>query len=163
MDHWTPLLLRRVVREALLTEAAPAPLTEEAVEELVAWARDGALGGVAAALTRAALSLPPTAEQAPPAAAAAADSKAAESGAEWAGTVEANRAELEGAQGVQLMRSVFEKRGLKGIAHVLERENIDLGVFLAMTESDFRTVFKATFGISKKLQSLQRELKANLK
>ena len=58
--------------------------------------------------------------------------------------------------------AIFEKKGLQGLTRTVQRETIDVQVFLAMSESDLKSVFKATFGITKRLSLLQEELRKNI-
>lgn len=71
--------------------------------------------------------------------------------------------EFSGAKGTALLKRVFAMKGLGGLERVLQREEIDVDVFLAMTQEELQTVFKPTFGLRKKLESVQKEVQQKVK
>ncbi|KAG5473005.1 hypothetical protein CUR178_02921 [Leishmania enriettii] len=170
VHRWSTALLKRIVHEVVCTQKASKPTSAEMHEAFLSWAKsDGEWGRLSMCLAHAAAVLPPSAEtgEAAGAFSLATDSHAAPptaptSGATVTGTSGEQEA-LEGARGVELLMAVFDRKGLHGLARVVQRETIDVQVFLAMSEEDLRKVFKATFGVAKRLTWLQEELRRNLK
>lgn len=165
VHRWSGALLRRVVEEVVCTQTASEPTPPALRDAFLAWARtDEAWGRLAASLTHAAMVLPPTTEAPEPAPAGGGAASPASSPAPLSASdsAAAASAALEGAAGVDLLVAIFNKKGLQGLTRVAQRETIDVRVFLAMTEEDLRTVFKATFGVAKRLKLLQEELRTNM-
>lgn len=61
------------------------------------------------------------------------------------------------------LKKLFEQRGLASFNAIVDRENIDLDVFLAMTVKELSATFRATFGLTKKLELLQEEIRQKSK
>lgn len=68
--------------------------------------------------------------------------------------------EMSGEAGVALLQQILHLKGLGGLQTVVKREEIDIAVFLAMTREELQSVFKATFGLLKKLEAVQTEVHA---
>ncbi|EPY32077.1 hypothetical protein AGDE_08877 [Angomonas deanei] len=161
VSRWSKLLLGRIIKEVLFTQTPSNPSPPEMQEALQGWLmEESRVGQTAVALTQSALALPPSA--APVAQHRAGVPAPEEKESKLHSKLEENSSELEGAAGVQLMTSLLTKKGMGGLSRVVEKENIDVRVFLSMTTDDFKSVFKATFGISKKLVMLQEELKEKM-
>ncbi|EPY24977.1 hypothetical protein AGDE_12077 [Angomonas deanei] len=161
VSRWSKLLLGRIIKEVLFTQTPSNPSPPEMQEALQGWLmEESRVGQTAVALTQSALALPPSA--APVAQQRAGVPAPEEKESKLHSKLEENSSELEGAAGVQLMTSLLTKKGMGGLSRVVEKENIDVRVFLSMTTDDFKNVFKATFGISKKLVMLQEELKEKM-
>eukprot|EP00796_Vickermania_ingenoplastis_P011610 gene11610-7999_t len=146
---------------SLGTAASAAAEWEERVQVLCEWCAtgdDNPLRLLSECLTASAVGLPP-----PPAAAA--------EGLRIAGVPEKNRvtsvrgdeaalpAELTGAAGMALMEQILDLKQLGALKAVVRREEIDVTVFLSMTSQELQRVFKATFGLRKKLEQLQTEVR----
>ncbi|CAJ1030213.1 hypothetical protein, conserved [Leishmania lindenbergi] len=164
VHRWSTALLKRILQEVVCTQKASEPTSTEMQEAFLCWARtEGEWGRLATCLTHAAMMLPPSTdtEEAAGASSSATDTGAAPfsvSGAGESGVPES----LEGAHGVELLVAVFNRKGLHGLTRTVQRETIDVRVFLAMSEEDLKRVFKATFGITKRLGLLQEELRRSL-
>ncbi|KAG5472237.1 hypothetical protein LSCM1_03635 [Leishmania martiniquensis] len=169
VHRWSRALLKRIVYEVLCTQKASQPTSTEMHEAFLSWAQsDSEWSRLSMCLAHAAMALPLSAEttEAAGASSLATDSRTAPpsaptAGATVAGESGAQRA-LEGAHGVELLVEVFNRKGLQGLTRTVQRETIDVQVFLAMSEEDLKKVFKATFGITKRLTLLQEELRRNL-
>jgi hypothetical protein len=59
---------------------------------------------------------------------------------------------------ISFLQQAFEKKGLGALSRTLTAESIDVIVFKSMTPEELKDVFRATFGVVKKLQQLQSEL-----
>ncbi|CAJ1990801.1 protein of unknown function - conserved [Leishmania donovani] len=164
VHRWSTALLKRIVHEVVCTQKASEPTSSEVQEAFLCWARsDGEWGRLSTCLAHAAMVLPPSTEsgEADGASSSATDSFAAHDSVPAAGESSAPEA-LQGTHGVELLVAVFNRKGLKGLIRTVQRETIDVQVFLAMSEEDLKKVFKATFGITKRLMLLQDELRKNL-
>jgi hypothetical protein len=162
VHRWSTALLRRIVEEVVCVQKSSEPTTPAARERFLSWAQtDGEWGRLATCLTHSAMVLPPTELPTDPT-----DSSANRNVKDGAGAVDGGQESaahpLEGSAGVDLLVAIFEKKGLQGLTRTVQRETIDVQVFLAMSESDLKSVFKATFGITKRLTLLQDELRRNV-
>ncbi|KPA82983.1 putative mitochondrial hypothetical protein [Leptomonas pyrrhocoris] len=156
VHRWSTALLRRVVQEVICVRKVSEPTAPAEQEQFIEWAqKDGEWGRLATCLTHSAMVLAPTVNPATAAEASKPSSAAASREGETAPP-------LEGSSGVDLLVAIFEKKGLQGLTRTVRRETIDVQVFLTMSESDLKAVFKATFGITKRLGLLQDELRKNL-
>ncbi|RNF26161.1 putative serine peptidase [Trypanosoma conorhini] len=145
-ERWGAILEEKVLKEAVFTNTAETPTAAEVLAEYRRWASAAFLGRLSRALALAAATLPPDAL--PEAAKEAAPSPAAAT-------------DEDGAAGVQLLKRHFEGRGMASLTPVLEQEEIDVSVFLAMSQEDCKRVFRATFGVVKKMELLQQELRSS--
>lgn len=68
-------------------------------------------------------------------------------------------AEMCGAPGIALLNSVLCQKQLAGLCRVVSKEEIDVQVFLSMTSDEIQKVFKPTFGLKKRIEGLQEEVK----
>ncbi|CUG90233.1 Hypothetical protein, putative [Bodo saltans] len=66
------------------------------------------------------------------------------------------------AASTAILDKLFTKRGLQQLSHILVKQDIDVGVFLAMKPDELTATFSVTFGLRKKLELLQTELKAKM-
>lgn len=161
VHRWSTALLRRVVQEVVCVQKASEPTTPAVLEQFLSWAgKDGEWGRLATCLSHSAMVLPPTTPA--PAPAAPSSVVTGSDGVEVVKSAEEIDRPLEGQSGVDLLVAIFEKKGLQGLTRTVKRETIDVQVFLAMSENDLKTVFKATFGITKRLSLLQEELRRNV-
>ncbi|CCW67932.1 unnamed protein product [Phytomonas sp. Hart1] len=165
ISKWSELLLSKILKEIVCANKEVSESTSNEVHSgFQQWAINEDLGRLCRALTRAALTLPHT-EIKEPENVKKIDGLPVDLEKSKSSTSEANirnQKELEGPQGVVLLQSIFEKKGLQGLNKVLKKEEIDVRVFLAMKPEDFRLVFKTTFGLSKRLEILQTELKQKI-
>lgn len=151
--RWADALQKKILDEALCLNKSSQPTAPEVKESFHHWASTDSIGRLSAALSQAALALPPTAlsfeeKEPPPQPSTSTDLD-----------VRSGTAQLENSVGTAFLCSLFEKRGLQGLARAATKNEIDVAVFLSMSPDDFRKVFKATFGVSKKLELLQKELR----
>ncbi|GET90602.1 hypothetical protein, conserved [Leishmania tarentolae] len=164
VHRWSTALLKRIVQEVVCTQKASEPTSAEVQEAFLCWARAGGdLGRLSTCLAHAAMVLPPSmeSEEGAGAPSSTTDHSSLHASVPEAGGSAAPEA-LQGAHGVELLVAVFIRKGLQGLVRTVQRETIDVQVFLAMSEEDLKTVFKATFGITKRLLLLQDELRKNL-
>lgn len=150
MEKWGAVMEEKVVKETLLTNAA-ARTPEEVLAEYKQWASASYLGRVARTLVTTSATLPPD----------ALPDAAQQPAAPSPPSTSPLENDVKGSVGVQLLERHFEKKGMSSLSPILEREEIDVPVFLAMSPEDFRKVFKATFGVVKKLELLQQELRSS--
>lgn len=61
------------------------------------------------------------------------------------------------------LRKLFESRSLGSLNAIVDREEIDLDVFLAMRHDELVKTFQISFGLAKKLELLQQDLKSKMK
>ncbi|KPI89770.1 hypothetical protein ABL78_1150 [Leptomonas seymouri] len=176
VHRWSTALLKRIVQELTCIQKVSEPTTPAVQEQFISWAQnDGEWGRLATCLTHSAMVLPPTVAPAVTSTVAGssasgndgAGSSTSSAGTSAASSVASSEGKeaarpLQGTSGVDLLVAVFEKKGLQGLTRTVQRETIDVQVFLAMSENDLKTVFKATFGITKRLSLLQDELRKNL-
>jgi hypothetical protein len=66
------------------------------------------------------------------------------------------------AASTAILDKLFVKRGLQQLSPILTKQDIDVGVFLAMKPDELTATFRVTFGLRKKLEMLQTELKAKM-
>lgn len=64
-----------------------------------------------------------------------------------------------GKAGIALLNSIFCQKHLSGLCRVVNREEIDVQVFLSMTGEEIQKIFKPTFGLRKKIEGLQEEVR----
>ncbi|RNE99168.1 putative serine peptidase [Trypanosoma rangeli] len=146
MERWSTVMEEKVLKEVVFTNTADKTTSDVVLAEYRRWASTAYLGRLSRALVHAAATLPPDALPEP---------------AKKASSSLAAKKDVEGAAGVQLLKRHFEGRGMASLAPVLEREEIDVAVFLAMSPEDCKKVFRATFGVVKKMELLQQELRAS--
>jgi len=60
------------------------------------------------------------------------------------------------------LQRLFDSRGFGSLNPTLEREEIDLDVFLAMRHEELVKTFQLSFGLAKKLEILQQDLKSKI-
>nr|CCC90877.1 unnamed protein product [Trypanosoma congolense IL3000] len=149
MKKWSSRIGDEVLAKCLVTRT-PATKTEQKVMEAYKeWVSGAYCDKIAGAIAHASAVLPPDPEP------------------KVRSTTTASPSHPSAVKGTnhttstQELRCHFEKQGMASLCPVLEKENIDVAVFLAMTPKDFKDVFKATFGLTKKMQMLQEELRAS--
>lgn len=164
VHRWSTALLRRIVQEVVCVLKASEPTAPTTMSQFVTWAQnDGDWGRLATCLTHSAMVLPPS-----DSVKSGGTGTSTENGVKNTDNASSTAAgedearPLEGKSGVDLLVAIFEKKGLQGLTRTVQRETIDVQVFLAMSESDLKSVFKATFGITKRLSLLQEELRKNI-
>ncbi|KAG8347463.1 hypothetical protein ERJ75_001244200 [Trypanosoma vivax] len=148
MEKWSALLEEKIVKEILLVNTATTGTAPKVMDAYRKWATTSYCGRLARALAHASATLPPdpalkNTDRQPSKSSPSAGAETA-SGS-WAS--------------VQELKRHFEKRGMAALSPILEREEIDVTVFLAMNSDDFRKLFKATFGVVKKMELLQNDLR----
>lgn len=67
--------------------------------------------------------------------------------------------EMCGKPGIALLNSILTQKHLSGLCRVVSKEEIDVEVFLSMTPEEIQKVFKPTFGLRKRIEGLQEEVK----
>lgn len=171
VPRWAALMHDRLLAELLCPNTASVPTAPATRAALRSWAFSEAavataspVAAVATTLAQAAFALPPSTEAAATAGGGAEPNQESGSGSAVQPPTrrEQELGELAGAPGVALMKELLVKKGLGGLGAAVEKEEIDVTVFLAMTPEDFRRVLKATFGVSKRLEMLQQELRSKL-
>ncbi|EAN94780.1 hypothetical protein, conserved [Trypanosoma cruzi] len=147
---WSAVMEEKILKEIVFTKKAEKKTSEEVLLEYKQWASASYLGRLSRSLALAGATLPPDIPSEP-----------AQEASPSSSSSSASSKDTEGAAGVQLLKSHFERRGMASLTPVLEREEIDVVVFLAMGPDDFKKVFKATFGVAKKMELLQQELRSS--
>lgn len=61
-----------------------------------------------------------------------------------------------------ILEKLFRNRGFENLCPILMKQDIDVDVFLSMSPDELVSTFKVTFGLSKKLQMLQSEVKSKM-
>ncbi|AAZ11722.1 uncharacterized protein TEOVI_000542800 [Trypanosoma equiperdum] len=148
MEKWSALLSDKIFTECLLTTKAATKTTPEVLDEYKGWATAAYCGRLARTLAHAAATLPP-------------DPVVKNTSHEATPPMPSGPSKVSNhTSGTKELKKHFEKHGMASLCPILDREDIDITVFLAMNTEDFKKVFRATFGVVRKMELLQQELRA---
>ncbi|ORC91073.1 putative serine peptidase [Trypanosoma theileri] len=155
MNKWSLMLEEKIMKEILFTNTSLEKTSEVVLDAYKSWANKFYTGRIARALAQSAATLPPDAlpkDHVRPSTTTTTTSSSSST---------STPSNTEGIAGVQLLKRHLEKRGMNSLSPIVEREEIDVRVFLAMDSEELKKVFKATFGVVKKMEMLQQELRAS--
>ncbi|KAH9580107.1 hypothetical protein LSM04_008289 [Trypanosoma melophagium] len=154
MNKWSSMLEEKIMKEILFTNTAVEKTSEVVLDAYKSWANGFYTGRLARALAQSAATLPPDVLPKDN----VRQSKSSKTPNTSTSTASSS---TEGAAGVQQLKRHLEKRGMSSLSPIVEREEIDVMVFLAMGPDELKKVFKATFGVVKKMEILQQEIRAS--